>query len=85
MSEACAREMARGARRVFGADVGVALTGVAGPDEPEGEPRGTVWVAVATEGREEARRFVAPGDRAGVRRWAAQAALILLRRVLLER
>ncbi len=42
-------------------------------------------MAVATEAREEARRFVAPGDRAGVRRWATQAALILLRRVLLER
>ncbi len=84
VSEACAREMARGARRLFGADVGVALTGVAGPDEPEGAPRGTVWVAVAGEGREEARSFMAPGDRPRVRLWAGQAALILLREFLLE-
>lgn len=84
VSEACAREMARGARGLFRADVGVALTGVAGPEEPEGKPRGTIWVAVVGRGREETRTFIAPGDRAQVRRWAEQGALTLVRKFLLE-
>jgi len=84
VSEACAVEMARGVRAAFGADVGVATTGVAGPEPLEGHPPGEVWVAVSGSGREEARRFVAPGDREQVRRWAEQTALNLARRTLLE-
>ena len=84
VSEECAREMARGARKVFGADVGVSTTGVAGPSPLEGHPPGEVWVAVATGEGEEARRFTAPGDRDHVRRWAEQGALDLLRRMLLD-
>ncbi len=84
VSEACAVEMARGARTAFGADVGVATTGVAGPEPLEGHPPGEVWVAVSRDHREEARRFVAPGDRDQVRRWAEQSALDLTRRVVLE-
>jgi PncC family amidohydrolase len=83
VSDECAREMARGARKVFGADVGLSTTGVAGPEPLEGQPPGTVWVAVSMDRTEEARRFSAPGDRHQVRRWAEQAALDLLRRVLL--
>ena len=83
VSERCALEMARGARRVFGADVGLSTTGVAGPDPLEGKEPGTVWVALAAEGAEEARTFRAPGDREQVRRWAEQAALDLLRKYLL--
>jgi nicotinamide-nucleotide amidase len=82
VSEACALEMARGARRVFGADVAVSTTGVAGPDPLEGQPPGTVWVALAADGVEEARTFTAPGDRDQVRRWAEQAALDLVRKYL---
>ena len=84
VSEACAREMARGARKVFDADVGVATTGVAGPAPLEGHPAGEVWVAVATPDAEEARRFTAPGDRDHIRRWAEQGALDLVRRMLLD-
>jgi nicotinamide-nucleotide amidase len=83
VSERCALEMARGARRVFGANIGISTTGVAGPDELEGKPPGTVWVAVAADDADEARTFRAPGDREQVRRWAEQAALDLLRRYLL--
>ncbi|MDT0186249.1 nicotinamide-nucleotide amidohydrolase family protein [Microbacterium sp. ARD31] len=43
-----ARQMAAGARRLLTADVGVATTGVAGPDAQDGTPVGTVFVAVAT-------------------------------------
>lgn len=84
VSEECALEMARGVRGAFGADVGMATTGVAGPEPLEGHPPGEVWVAVAGDGREEARRFVAPGDRDQVRRWAEQSALDLARRLLVE-
>lgn len=84
VSEECARAMADGARRIYGAEVGVALTGVAGPEEQEARPPGTVWVAVLGAGGEEVRKVVAPGDRDGVRRWAVQSGLILLRKRLLE-
>jgi nicotinamide-nucleotide amidase len=84
VSEECAREMARGARRLFGADVAVSLTGVAGPEPLEGKPPGTLWIGFATEDVEEAITLVVPGDRAQVRRWGEQAALNLLRRYLLE-
>jgi nicotinamide-nucleotide amidase len=83
VSEACAREMAAGARKVFSADVGLATTGVAGPDPSGGHPPGEIWVAVSGDGGEEAAHLTAPGDRAQIRRWVEQAALELLRRHLL--
>ena len=82
VSEECAREMAAGARKLFGAEVAVALTGVAGPDEHGGQPPGQVWLALDADDAREARGFRAPGDREQVRRWAEQAALDLLRRYL---
>ncbi|HEX2030379.1 MAG TPA: competence/damage-inducible protein A [Actinomycetota bacterium] len=82
VSEECALAMAAGARKAFGADVGLAATGVAGPDPLEGKPPGTVFVALAADGAEQARGFRAPGDREQIRRWAEQAALDLLRRHL---
>jgi nicotinamide-nucleotide amidase len=45
VSEAAAVAMARGAGRLLGADVAVAVTGVGGPDPQDGEPPGTVWAA----------------------------------------
>jgi nicotinamide-nucleotide amidase len=82
VSEACAREMAAGARRLFAADVAVALTGAAGPEPHDGAAPGTVWLALAAEGVDHARRYVATGDRERVRRWAEQGALDLVRRHL---
>jgi nicotinamide-nucleotide amidase len=82
VSEECARDMAQGARRIFRADLGVALTGVAGPDAHDDKPPGTVCVGLASEQRVVSRSFRAPGDRDMVRRWAEQAALDLLRRHL---
>ena len=46
VSEAAAAAMATGARRVLGADVGLALTGVAGPTEQDGMPVGTLCVGI---------------------------------------
>jgi nicotinamide-nucleotide amidase len=84
VSEQAAIEMAQGARKVFGADVGLALTGVAGPEEHDGKPVGTVCVALSADGVDQARTFRAPGDRHQVRRWAEQAALDMLRRYLTD-
>jgi nicotinamide-nucleotide amidase len=82
VSRECVREMAAGARRIFGADFAVALTGVAGPDAHVGVEPGEVWVALDGGGVSHQRPLRAPGDREMVRRWAEQAALDLLRRHL---
>jgi competence/damage-inducible protein CinA-like protein len=82
VSEACAREMAAGARRVFGADVGLSTTGVAGPDPHGGQEPGTVWVAIDTSSLSHARGFRVTGERDRVIRWSQQAALDLVRRYL---
>ena len=82
VSEACAREMAAGARRIFSTDIAVSVTGVAGPEPHGGEPPGTVWIALDAEDRTHVRRFRAPGDREQVGRWTEQAVLDLLRRYL---
>ena len=84
VTEAAARAMAEGARRVLGADIGLALTGVAGPDEQEGKAPGTVVVGLALPDAEpESLVFHLPGDRERVRQYAAISALDLLRRRLL--
>ena len=83
VSEDAARAMADGARRVLGSDVGLSITGVAGPAEQDGQPVGTVFVGVARPGHDtEAFGFNVPGDRARVRQYATIAALDLLRRNL---
>jgi nicotinamide-nucleotide amidase len=83
VSEDAARAMADGARRVLGADVGLSITGVAGPTEQDGQPVGSVFVGLARPGHEtEAFSFAVPGDRDRVRQYATIAALDLLRRSL---
>jgi nicotinamide-nucleotide amidase len=82
VTEAAARAMAEGARRVLGADVGLATTGVAGPDEVEGRPAGTVIVGLALGDEVEAVELRLPGDRRGVRELGTISALDLLRRRL---
>lgn len=80
VSEAVAIGMARGAAKKFGAEIGVGITGIAGPGGgSEHKPVGTVWIAV--EGpRPRAKSFVFGGDRAEIRHRAAQAALAMIRR-----
>ncbi|MEX0833805.1 MAG: competence/damage-inducible protein A [Actinomycetota bacterium] len=79
VSEACAREMAAGARKLFGSSLAVSLTGAAGPEGHAGKEPGHVWIALEGDDVQHARGFRAPGDRAQVRRWAEQAALDLVR------
>jgi nicotinamide-nucleotide amidase len=83
VSRECATEMATGARRLFGADVAVGLTGAAGPGAHGGAEPGQVWVALESEGVRHALGLCWPGDRDFVRRFAEQAALDLVRRHLL--
>ena len=81
VTEAAARAMAEGARRVLGADVGLALTGVAGPESQEGVAPGTVMVGLALPGRgAESTEFHLPGDRERVRQYSAISALDFVRR-----
>jgi competence/damage-inducible protein CinA-like protein len=83
VTEAAAAAMAEGAARVTRADVGLGITGVAGPDEQEGVAPGTVFVGLALPGRPtESRQFRLPGDRERVRQYGAITALDLLRRAL---
>lgn len=82
VSPECAREMAAGGRRLFGADVAVAVTGAAGPEVHGGAGPGELFVAIEAEGVSDQRGLRAPGDREMVRRWAEQAALDLVRRHL---
>jgi PncC family amidohydrolase len=78
-----ALEMARGARHALGADVAVAVTGIAGPAGglPD-KPVGTTWVAVSGREGEHVERFVWTGDRDSNKNQSAEAALELLLRAL---
>ena len=69
VSEAVALGLAEAATRVLGADLGLATTGVAGPDELDGQPPGTVWIAVhdRRRGLGVSRRLALSGDRQAVR------------------
>jgi nicotinamide-nucleotide amidase len=82
VSEPAAAAMAQGARRAFGADMGLATTGVAGPTEQDGRPVGTLCLGVADAAGTVTSTLRAPGDRAQVRAWAVTVALDLLRRRL---
>ncbi len=83
VSEPVARAMATGARERTGAGIGLAVTGIAGPDggTPE-KPVGTVWIAADVAGDVRAVPLHLWGDRQEVRQRAAQAALNLVRRML---
>jgi nicotinamide-nucleotide amidase len=63
-----AEQMAQGVRQNLGADVGLATTGVAGPDPQDGHLPGDVWIAVATPAEVRSVRLELGGDRASIRR-----------------
>ena len=83
VSEESARQMAEGARRVLGADVGIAVTGVAGPAEQDGMAVGTVCFGIALpDGTVEAMSTRLPGDRERIRQFSTISLLNLLRQRL---
>jgi nicotinamide-nucleotide amidase len=82
VSGEAAEAMALGVRKLLNSDVGLSVTGVAGPEEQDDQPPGTVFVGLSLA---ESTTHVAlrlPGDRARVRSYAAISALDFLRRSL---
>ncbi len=78
----CVTQMARGALRLFRADVAVSCTGVGGPHPSEGKPPGTVFVAVATGEDVAVRELALDGPPEDVLAATASACLALLEEVL---
>jgi len=76
VSEETVLEMARGARKLFNADIGISVSGIAGPTGglPE-KPVGTTWFGLAANGGEWARHFVWDGDRVLNKHQSSEAAL----------
>ena len=83
VSSEVAGAMAQAVRQSLGADLGIGVTGVAGPEELEGKPPGTVYIGVAHSGGCESsyQRFPA-NNRSLIKRRAVTTALLTLRRIL---
>jgi nicotinamide-nucleotide amidase len=79
VSESAARQMAHGVKERLGADVGLSLTGVAGPDEQDGQPVGTLYVGLVGPGFDEVRHVRVPGQRDQMRQFSVITALGFLR------
>ena len=83
MSVEVAEALADGARAALGADVGVGITGIAGPGGgTEDKPVGTVCFSVAADGHRLTRRLTLPGGRFDVRDRSTTVAMHMIRRVL---
>ena len=85
VGEEAAKQMAEGAQKVLNADVAISVTGVAGPDEMDGRPVGTVWYGFAIPGHApDAISNRLPGDRERIRQFSTISSLNLLRMRLLS-
>jgi nicotinamide-nucleotide amidase len=83
VSEQVARAMLKGVLRLTGADVGMATTGIAGPDGGTDEkPVGTVWICVGTADHQETRMMRFFFDRDGNKMISAKTALFMLRNLI---
>ena len=78
VSEECAAAMAQGARRLTGADIAVSVTGLAGPGGDGVHPQGYVCFGVATASKSATCSRIFAGDRAAVRKAAADFACSLI-------
>jgi len=69
VSAQCAKELAENVQKLVDADIGISFTGVAGPDELEGHPAGTVYIGVAVKGKETVvEKLLLAGTREGNRK-----------------
>ena len=84
VSEACAREMAEGARERARADIAIAITGVAGPGQSQTKPAGLIYLAAADGQRTLAKRLDTGRDDRAYNRVAARKAAMALALELLE-
>lgn len=78
VSEQTASEMAKGVRKIMGADIGVSVTGLAGPLGDEGKPVGLVYIGVSSEKYSAVLENHFEGDRNSVREQSANMALELV-------
>jgi PncC family amidohydrolase len=79
VSREVAIEMARGVRTNLNADIGLSVTGIAGPGGGSAEkPVGLTWIGFSSPDGEEARQFIWQGDRLQVKEQSAEAALDIL-------
>lgn len=86
VSEQCAREMLSGAMRLGQATVGLAITGIAGPEGGSDlKPVGTVWLAIGCNSRVQTVKLTLRGDRAAIKERAARLALGHLLNMLRQR
>ena len=86
VSAETAAEMAEGVARTSSADMGVSVTGVAGPDGGTADkPVGLVYLGLWIGGETQTKELRLRGDRNGIRSRAAASALDMIRRALLER
>ena len=84
VSEKVALAMAEGIRKSSGADIGLSVTGVAGPGASNDKPSGTVVIAINDKKRSHCEHFRFYNDRSQNKERSAQAALNLLRRWLMN-
>lgn len=85
VSEETALEMARGVQQAAGADIGIGITGIAGPDGGTAEkPVGLVYIGCCIQDRSYVRKFVFTGNRSKVRESSVANALTLLREAILD-
>ncbi len=82
VSASAVEEMADGVRRLLGSDVGLAISGVAGPESQDGQAPGTVYVGLSVKGLSHHVKFSLPGDRPRVRQYSSISALQALRQYL---
>jgi nicotinamide-nucleotide amidase len=83
VSAVTAEAMASGVRALLHADVGLSVTGVAGPEEQDGQPAGTVFVGLSLGETLQHAALRLPGDRPRVRAYSAISSLDVLRRALI--
>ncbi|MEK7397253.1 MAG: competence/damage-inducible protein A [Candidatus Poribacteria bacterium] len=85
VSAIVAEQMAMGIRELTNSDYGISITGIAGPTgaTPE-KPVGLVYIGLSSKDEVDSKEFRFVGDRTGIKRWASQSALDMLRRELLK-
>jgi len=85
VSAETAKEMAEGIAKTSGADIGIATTGIAGPDGgSEEKPVGLVYIALSYQGETKVMKRIFSGNRQKIREWASYAALNELRKAMLN-
>lgn len=85
VSGTVAEQMASGIRKLANSDYGIGITGIAGPTGATDEkPVGLVYIGLSSKDNVYSKEFRFVGDRTGIKRWASQSALDMLRRELLK-